>query len=44
MIIKEEGWEVIEEHISSAQFSDDPHQGTCDHTDYQVGSAFIFNI
>lgn len=42
MIIKKEGWEAFDEHTSSAQFRDDPHQGTYDDPDYQVDSAFLF--
>lgn len=34
VIIKEEGWEAFEEHISSAQLHDEP--GGRDDPDYQV--------
>lgn len=36
VIIKEEGWEAFEEHLSSAQLSDEPHPDVQDDPDYQV--------
>lgn len=42
VVIKEEGWEAFEEHVSSAQLSDEPHPGVCDDPDYQVRFFYFF--
>lgn len=42
VVIKEEGWEAFEEHVSSAQPSDEPHPGPRDDPDYQVQFFYFF--
>lgn len=42
VIIKEEGWEAFEEHLSSAQLSDEPHPDVRVDPDYQVQFFYFF--